>query len=92
MWGWEQTNITFYEVVAVKPKSLVIREIRSNETVTPPREPNGPPTMTGTVVPVPGAYEGGPKTVRVAADGYIKVEHGHAKPWDGEPEHCTHYC
>lgn len=26
-WGWEQTNIDFYQVVAIKPKSVVVRRI-----------------------------------------------------------------
>jgi len=45
-WGYEQTNICFYQVVAVKGKTTVtVRKIRGNETAL-----DG--SMTGKVTPV----------------------------------------
>lgn len=54
-WGYEQTNVDFYEIVELKPKSVVLRAI-SSELV--PSEGIG--SMSGRVAPVAGSFIGEP--------------------------------
>lgn len=85
-WGWEQTNVDYYQVVAVKGASVVIRPIAA-ETV-PGTDRGG---MCCDVRPVPGAFTGGPITKRVAAYG-VKMAHGHASPVEpGSKHYCSWY-
>jgi hypothetical protein len=51
-WGYDQTNIDYYEVVNVVGKMIDVREIGQQ------REGNGL-AMQGVCVPVPGAFVGG---------------------------------
>ena len=53
-WGYDQTNIDFYEVVEVKGKAVVVREIAQQRDTTA--------WMQGTCVPAPGRYIGEPMT------------------------------
>lgn len=60
MWGYEQTNIDYYEVTKLIGKTMVeVREIAS--------ERKGDAYMQGECTPVPGHYIGAPK--RRKADG-----------------------
>lgn len=54
-WGWEQTNIDFYEVVEVKAKSVIVRPI-SGEMV--PEQPKGYSSMSAMVRPIAGSFNG----------------------------------
>ncbi|MDG3066867.1 hypothetical protein ACFQ4M_19745 [Thauera mechernichensis] len=66
MWGYEQTNIDYYEVTALIGKHTVeIREVArmSEETLS----------MQGVCVPKPGAYIGEPMRKRADADGSVKI-------------------
>lgn len=52
MWGYEQTNVTYYQVIALRgKKTAIVRQIRG-EVV----DRSG--TMSGTLKPVPGAFLG----------------------------------
>ena len=88
-WGWEQTNVDFYEVVGVTAKSAVIREVKAIRTDGPPM------SMTGTSVPSPGDYDGEPqrKSVKHTEQGepWVKMAHGHADLWDGTPQNWSSY-
>jgi hypothetical protein len=89
-WGYEQTNIDFYEVIEVKGKSIVIREI-SQEKV------GGGHWMTGTCTPRPGHFKGEPMTKFVRPHysnvGYSVSVNGFAIAtlWDGKPQSWTAY-
>lgn len=66
MWGYEQTNIDYYEVTALIGKHTVeIREVsrQSEETQS----------MQGVCVPVPGAYIGEPMRKRADESGSVKI-------------------
>lgn len=56
-WGYEQTNIDFYQVVEVKPKSIMIRRI-SGEMV--PEKQEGISSMSAYVRPVKDSFHGEP--------------------------------
>ena len=47
-WGYEQTNIDFFEVVKATAKTVTVRKIKSEKTYTG--------DMSGTSKPVPGAF------------------------------------
>jgi len=80
-WGYDQTNVNFYEVVALKDKAVVVREVAS-KTV---REDRG----VNYVVAVPKAYVGPPMTKIPQRGNYLKIGDQHAQRWDGKPKYET---
>jgi hypothetical protein len=48
-WGWEQTNVDFYQVVRATEKSVWLREIDNEATYSNK-------TMTGKKTPIPGKF------------------------------------
>jgi hypothetical protein len=84
-WGYEQTNIDWYEVIAVvSDKTVVIRKIAASIE-------SGCGYMSGNSVPVPGAYIGEPMRKRATSNGVSLTNFHGASPWDGKPRHCTWY-
>jgi hypothetical protein len=71
-WGYDQTNINYYEVVAKTAKTVTVREIAQETTYNSA-------AMTGTCVPVPGNFltRGGrasePKVCRPGYRGSLKI-------------------
>ena len=92
-WGYEQTNIDFFQVVEVKPKSVVIREIASRVIE------GGGMAMSGQVVAVPDSFVGEPTPKKLT--GYLNSEgetvahvtsrHGWISEWDGKPKYYSSY-
>lgn len=80
-WGYDQTNVDFYEVVEVKGKMVVVREVASKII----REDRG----SDLVMPVPGHYTGQAKVVKPNPSGGFRVDDHYASKWDGKPEHQT---
>lgn len=80
-WGYDQTNVDFYEVVAVTGKQVIIREIEAKQV------------GRDSVVPVPGKFVGAP--MRKAPSIYqgkpwVKIKsYASAKLWDGKPAYET---
>jgi len=90
-WGYDQTNIDYYQVLAVKNKTIKIREIGyatmectnwEQHLVTPGKDQfvKDSPELTRLVQPSgTEAYS-------------IKInECSYAWPWDGKPDHKTSY-
>ncbi len=83
-WGYEQTNIDFYQIVEVKPKSVVIRRIAGERTYTE--------HMSGTVTPLKdqfiGEEEVKPLQVMLRSNGsaeyYMKSRHGWISRYEKE--------
>ncbi len=66
-WGYEQTNIDYYEVTKViGTQTVEVREIGKDS-----EESDG---MQGVCVPAPGSYKSAAKRHRVNPDGSIKVQ------------------
>ena len=86
-WGYDQTNIEFFQVVAVpSSKSITVREIAS----AMPRGEEG--FMSGRVVAVPDKFTGEPITKRVSPSGSIKfASYRYAWKWDGRERYCSWY-
>jgi hypothetical protein len=94
-WGYDQTNVDFYEVVRVTKKSVELRELAKTTTETG--------FMSGSTVPVPGKYTGETFLRRVGApyrneDFADKSKYSvsvtscaHASLWDGKPANCSWY-
>lgn len=87
-WGWEQTNIDFYEVVRLTGASVVVRPISKHvaESVN---------WGVDKVMPNPGEYTGGEMTRRIQdwsdRPTFKATEVSNAYLWDGKPETQTSY-
>ena len=86
-WGYDQTNIDFYEVVSVSGLTAEIRAINSSETE------DG--FMCGKSSPVPHSFSGEPMKKRIqsySGEPYFSGTCGHSiSPYDGKPLYCSHY-
>lgn len=92
-WGYEQTNIDFYQITSVLPKSIEVRRIASKYAEN---QPSGYSSMSAFVVPVPNGFLSEKKATRkpiqvlLNSNGevsqyYIKSNHGWISKYnDGE--------
>jgi hypothetical protein len=80
-WGYEQTNVDFYEITDVVGKSVILREIESKEA------------GHSHVVAIPGHFIGAPLRKIPQGTGnhlYVKISAStSAFPWDGKPRYVT---
>jgi hypothetical protein len=63
-WGYDQTNVEYFQVTEVKGKHVIVREIASEYEATG--------SMQGRTVPVPGIFKGEPLR-RLAQRGGVKI-------------------
>lgn len=86
-WGYDQTNVDFYEVVSITESTVTIREIGQHSEETG--------FMCGKCQPIRGKYIGGAKVKRVQLDGsgkpYVAAKYGWMSLWDGRPENYSNY-
>jgi hypothetical protein len=83
-WGYDQTNVEWFECVAVTAKSVTLREVAGERQYTA--------SMSGTTRPKAGQFVGEPFRVviqiRVDRDGrgyhYLPARHGSYYPDDGK--------
>lgn len=81
-WGYDQTNIDFYQVVAVGEKSVKIRKI-GQKTV-------GSATTSEEVVADPNHFVGPPMTKVVRPGDVVSIaSYASAYKWDGKPKYQT---
>lgn len=86
-WGYDQTNVSFYEVVRLTGAGVEVKKLHKSRT-------GGGPTGYQ-VTPEPGNYvEGWTKVCRLQNSGYkeaaIKIsESEYAWKWDGKPQYET---
>lgn len=85
-WGYEQTNIDFYQVIEVKGKFATIRQIAGEVT-------DYHSSMSGEKVATPGAFLERSEPIRKMilrgynGEPYMKISSfEHASPWDGKPK------
>jgi hypothetical protein len=77
-WGYDQTNVDFYQVVDVKGKVVVVREIGGKLA--------DKSTTADYLVPVPGSFHGEPMRRRPNQYGSVKIDDcRRASKWDGKP-------
>lgn len=86
IWGYDQTNVNFYQIIRIKNKTIFLRELKQEGTETM--------YMQGNTVPVKGAYAG-EETKRIVQfyyDGSQAVAHLRGLSiWDGNPLSYTSY-
>jgi len=81
-WGYEQTNVNFYQVVGDLGKMIVVREVATkvvdeNKNITH-------------VVPVSNKFIGPALKRKVGVGGYVKIDNvQNAHKWDGKPVYET---
>ncbi len=82
-WGYDQTNVDFYEVIETTARTIVVRQV-AQECV------GGEGGPSESVVAVPGKYIGEPVT-KVVNNGGVKMESWgrYASKWNGQPRHQT---
>ena len=81
-WGYDQTNIDFYQVIEAKAKSVVIRKIGSRVA----RSERG----ADYVVPAPNKFTGKAMTKRVSPGNSVRIaSYSSAFLWDGKPKYET---
>jgi len=87
-WGYEQTNVEFYEVIAVNEKKteIMIREL-CHKTVKDSEVSHG---MACYVLPGDG-YSGDLKTYKVRSDGIKICSSIFLTPWDGNKRYKSWY-
>ena len=82
-WGYEQTNIDFYEIVKVTEKSVFFKELHSEKTYNDP--------MHGTAVPISDSSvedKGRRATIKFNRENepsFKVYSFANAYPWDGKP-------
>lgn len=89
-WGYDQTNVDWYQVVKLSGKqSVTLRKIRSVET------DDSPTAMTGKCTPAPDHFMGPDIRRRWKSSSYgdfIKIKsYAYAYLWDGEPRRFSSY-
>ena len=82
-WGYDQTNIDYFQVVEVKAKSIVIREIAQNRSQTG--------YMSGEAQPIRNKFCGEPITKVIGLRGGISFDHGAGAKWDGKAKYYSSY-
>lgn len=88
-WGWEQTNVDFYQIVALVGKTQVkIREIKQKMV-----DSEGYSAMAGMVTALKDEfYKDEILTKRVTKGNYIRMaNYGSASLWDDKPTYISWY-
>lgn len=80
-YGYDQTNVSFYEVVETKGKSVVVckiggREVEARQNIS-------------YVVPAVGTCRGEKSLHRVGEGNSVKIDNHYAHKWDGKPVYET---
>ena len=84
-WGYDQTNVDFYQVVSVSGKSAVVREISQQQT-----HASGPFSAQVTAVKDHFLKDSKEKRYRILSPGdCMKIEGHWASIWSGEPVHSS---
>ncbi len=85
-WGYEQSNIDYYQVVALVGEKMVeIREIASDEVS------DGVQAMTGRVMPVPNQFVGPVMRKKATSHGVRITSFSGAHLWDGRAKYVSSY-
>jgi hypothetical protein len=90
-WGYEQTNVDFYQVIKVSASQVTIKEIHSEHV-----SEDG--FMTGKVMPLPNVFKEEEKEIRRKFRSYSKdnysvsvTSYKYASLWNGKPERYSSY-
>lgn len=85
-WGYEQTNVNFYQIVEVKAKSIVIQEIDQERQYSQ--------SDAGTCMPIKDSFASEKQIVKMITirvyDGKVNY-YVHLSTWDGKPKSWSSY-
>lgn len=83
-WGYDQTNIDFYQVVELRGKcNIVIRETAQDRVETTGRD-------TWTTIPRRNVFRGAPMVKRAQQGNSVRIaSYAMAYPWSGKPENAS---
>lgn len=89
-WGYDQTNVDFYQVTAVKGKTVTIRELKQKSTGY---TGNG---MADHRLPLKDEFTNAEPMTKIVRKGYqskycVGTTYHTATPWDGKPEYNSWY-
>ena len=88
-WGYDQTNIDFYEVIEVIGKTMIRMELIGSQRATDSGDYSH--GMAEEVVPNPDSRSGEIYRAKVVSNG-AKGKYGQrATPWSGQPVYCSWY-
>lgn len=85
-WGYEQTNVNFYQITAIKGKTVILREVAQNRTETG--------WLTGTCSAIKNEFIGEEikKVIQIRMyNDKVIVDINNVSPWDGRPLHWSAY-
>jgi hypothetical protein len=89
-WGYDQTNVNFYQVVATTAKTVTIRAIQKRIT-----QSDGYSSMSGHATPIKDAFEKGvlaeTMTKRVGHGDRLSMQYGACSKWEGRPVYVSWY-
>lgn len=89
-WGYEQTNVDFYQVTRISNTFVWLREIESVVV-----KDDGANWMTGKVVAVKDKFTANSQEFKRKLRGndeYVRIEpYALARPWSGQPEYFSTY-
>lgn len=84
-WGYEQTNVEFYQVIEKKGMTVTLQELAQIQV-----SDNG--NYSGQVIPDFNKKIREPFKKRVSSGGYIKINSSaYASQWDGRPSYTSSY-
>ena len=85
-WGYDQTNVNFFQVVKVSEKTVVVREIES-EAVTEEG------FMSDRCIARRDKFKSHKEPIRkvVQADSTLRFDYGTGRRWDGRPKDRSWY-
>lgn len=84
-WGYEQTNVTFYEVIKRTAKTITLLEVRSIDIQKGNMTYRSYPSVTP-------AYNATPRRYKVHEDGEVRIRSFEwARPWRGKAVDGTAY-
>ena len=88
-WGYDQTNVDFYEVVGVSPNFVSLQSLNSKTSGSAGH------SMSGYTSAVRGTASGKVTKHRVSVTtfnaNYVNFKHGSGSKWDGQPLYCSWY-
>ncbi|HET7412462.1 MAG TPA: hypothetical protein VFJ18_07340 [Pararhizobium sp.] len=89
-WGYDQTNIDWYEVVEVPSKCFVVIEKIGGQRASDSPD-SGLSSMAEYVVPNPAYRTGEKMRKKVQGTSVRLASYASASPWDGKPKYCSWY-
>lgn len=82
-WGWEQTNVDFYQVTKKSKLGFGMMQIHGHLL-----EGNNGNYMAGEKIPVKGQFVLNAKEIKKNS---FSMRHGMLSIWDGKPQYCSWY-